>query len=108
MTIDIDSLQDGDKVDMTDEEIEAFNNAESEKMAKLKEKQAKNRAKPRDNKPRNTEVIRGVKGKAPVKVVARCKIGLDDGETSEVGETISLPKAVAQILQDAGKITVKL
>ncbi len=51
-----------------------------------------------------------VKSKAKpalVECITVRRIGLED-RTSEVGETVSLPREVAQKLQDSGAIKVKL
>ncbi len=101
-------LEPGQEVDMTDEEIEAFNDAEEKKDKARKSRQAANRIKRMKPESRDKTIIRGIKGPSQIKVETIKKVGLDKEETSEVGETISIPKEIAIRLQDAGAVKVKL
>lgn len=91
--------------EMTEEEIEAFNKKEAEKMEKRKDRQAMNRRKPRAKKAE----FQGTKkiGKGGVICICIRKIGTDDG-MAEVGEEIDLERDIAAKLQDSGAIKVKL
>ena len=104
----IDHLNDGDEVDMTDAQIRAFNARESKKRKALLKKQSDNRAKKQTGKARNTSVIRGVAGDDCMEVIALRRIGLDNEITCDVGETISLPKEVVIRLQDKNAVKIIL
>ena len=92
----------------TDEEIEAFNRAEKEKMDAKLAKQERNRAKKIEKKTAADFSGRGIEGKDRILCIATRKIGLDGGDTCEVDEEIMIPKDIAIKLQDAGAVKVKL
>ncbi len=94
--------------DMTAEEIEAFNAAEKEKRDKLVAKQANNRAKQRATQERDPDVIRGIAGEDCIRCISVRRIGIDNGEMSEVDEEIDIPKSIAKALQKNGAIQVSL
>ncbi len=92
---------------MSDEEIEAYNEAESARIEKRKRQQDinKRKAKPVE---RDTTVIRGIKGKDRVRVKAVRKIGISDTETCDIGEVLDIPREIAKKLQEVGAITIAL
>ena len=93
---------------MTGEQIATFNAAEKEKQDELFRRQEINRTNNAPFKPRDENIIRGIEGKDQIKCVTARKVGLDDGVTSDINETISIPKSVAKKLQDSGAIKIEL
>ncbi len=93
---------------MTDEEVDAFNAEQAAKKKALVSKQAVNRERAKANKPRDESVTRGIKGKDQIECECLKRVGLDNNETSDIGEVISIPKEIASRLQDAQAIKVKL
>ncbi len=95
---------------MSAEEKEEFNAKRAEDEAKLKaleEKQAKTKSTPRPAvAPRDKSIIRGIEGDDQIECVTVRKIGIDNNETSEVDETVMLPKLFAKRLQDVGAIKI--
>ena len=51
---------------------------------------------------------RAKKGNPFIRCLTLRKIGLEDGETSDVGEEVDIAKNFAEKLQDAGVVKVKL
>jgi hypothetical protein len=92
----------------TEEEIKEESERQQKEVSEQEATQASNRAKASRAKPKKSFKGRGIKGKGQIVVIAVRKIGLDDGETSEAGEEISIPKDVAIRLQDNGAIKIKL
>ena len=103
--------QDINPLTMSDKEIEEFNEKERKRMNdRIKEQGSAERIR-KALAPRDTSITRGIKGEGRrVTCITKRKIGLDDPEqgTSEIGEEILLPRDIADKLQDAGAIKVKL
>ena len=94
--------------DMSAEEIEKFNAEQKEKQAKRMRQQERNRSKASVAPERDTKVIRGITGSDRVRVVAVRKVGLEDNQTSDVGEPLDLPRDIARRLQEAGAVKVEI
>lgn len=99
---------------LQDEEARlAEREAELDKQAKeMFERQQKNRRDPAKLKalltPRDPSIIRQLGDGDFIRCVTLKRIGLNDGETSDVKEELDVSKAIAAKLQDAGALKVKL
>ena len=103
------SVKQSDVENMTDEEIEAFNEEEAQRKQDLLDQQAKNRKSKNKAVPeRDKTIIRGIAGDDQIRCISLRRIGLDNDEMSDIDEPIDLPKTIAGKLQDAGAIMVKL
>ncbi len=82
------------------------------KAIELHEKQQANRRDPYAVKmllaSRDKSIIRKIGAKNYIRCETKRKVGLNDGETSDMNETIDVEKSIAERLQNAGVIKVKL
>lgn len=106
---------------MDDDEKARYNNAQAQKVAERKKQADQNRADmmsmPRGQRikmlmaDRDPNIIRQADnplGEETVQVVCLRKVGLNNFETSDVGEKVILPLTAARNLQDSGAIRVAI
>lgn len=93
---------------MSDEEIATYNKAQKAKQAERMRQQEINRSQASAGADRDTDIIRGIAGDDLVRVVAVRKIGLEDNQTSDIGEPLDVPRDIARRLQEAGAVKVEI
>ena len=90
-------------------EMEAKRKEDEEKFAALMKKQtAKKGRQTIKTAPRDPNIIRGVSGTDQIECITVRKIGLDNNETSDVGEKVMIPREWARHLQENGAIRVQI
>lgn len=105
----------------SEEQIQAYNQRQADAMREKKRRMMQNREEfdrmPRGerlkllNMDRDPSIIResiNPLGEKMVEVVTKVKIALDEGEMSDVDETIRLPLSTAKKMQSQGKVEVSL
>ena len=110
------------RADEAEKRIESLRDAEAlaaereaeldRKAMELHEQQQKNRTDPARLRallaPRDPSIIRKAKGVDLIEVVTKARIGLTEDITTDIDETVFIPKEVAKKLQEDGKVKIKL